>query len=215
MLALSVLAGCIFLLIDLVWRGVAVTPLLALCWLLGISMRRPPETVLRLMGLLLVFVIASLWQHGWDRLVVRGLSFLVGGSIAMLHARSRERAERLIGQLNLIVQRAPAALITADGMGCILSASEEIEELVGPEFRPLAGHSFSDVLMGQVPPGEAMRQYIEWFRRDGIHPQQFSLRGHVETRFRGRVVCTGEGRDRLLIATLIRPSESGMSGGAA
>jgi PAS domain-containing protein len=164
---------------------------------------------------LLPFVLASLWQHGWDRLVVRGLSFGVGGMIALLHARSRERAERLIGQLRQIVERAPAVLVTADGMGCILSASEELRELVGPEFAPLEGHSFSDVLMGQLPPGEAMRRYIEWFRREGTHPQEFSLRGHAETRFRGRVVCTGEGRDRLLIATLARPAENGMSGGVA
>ena len=59
------------------------------------------------------------------------------------------------------------------------------------------------------PPGEAMRKYLEWFRADGPHEQEFQLRGHQNQRFHGRVVCTGEGRDRLLIASLEPLKEEG------
>lgn len=201
-LALTALAGLAFLLIDLAWQGSAVTPLLALCWLMAIPMVRGPGGMRRMALILFAFVVASLWRHGWDRVMVRGTGFLLGSWIAWRHALSRERANRLVDQLNLIVKRAPAALVTADGMGCILSASEEIEALAGDEFRPLEGHSFSDVLMGDEPPGEAMRKYLEWFRADGTHEQEFRLRGDRNLRFHGRVVCTGEGRDRLLIASL-------------
>ena len=58
-----------------------------------------------------------------------------------------------------------------------------------------------------------MRQYIEWFRREGMYEQEFSLRGHIETRFRGKVVCSGEGRDRLLIASLTLRDSNGGKGG--
>src|SRR5690606_26262324 len=141
----------------------------------------------------------SLWRQGWDRVLVRSTSFLVGSSIAVLYASSRRRGERLIEQLKVVVERAPAAILTSDGMGCILSASDEVQELVGGDFRPLAGHSFSDVLMGGLPPGEAMHRYIEWFGRSGVHEQELTLRDHPEVKFKGKIVCNGEGRDRIMI----------------
>jgi hypothetical protein len=203
LLALTVLAGACFLSIDLAWRGSAVTPVLALCWMMAVSIRRRRPTYMKpMVAILLVFVVASLWPHGWDRVAVRSISFLVGSSLALLHAGSLERADRLIELLKQVVKRAPTALMTADSMGYILSASREFEELVGEEYRPLEGQCLSDVLMGQTLPGEAMRQYIEWFRRDGMHEQEFMLRGHPDMRFQGKVACSGEGRDRLLIVSL-------------
>jgi len=199
---LTVVAGTVFVLIDKAWSGSPMTPLLALCWVMGVGIRHRASVVLQIMAILFFFVAASLWGQGWDRIIIRTSSFLVGGVIAALYAHSRERATRLVTQFRSIVSYVPTPIATVDGLGCILSASQELKDLAGPEFEPLEGHSFSDVLMGQDPPGEAMRRYILWFQRDGVHEETFSLRGHAQTALRGRVICTGEGEDRVLIAVL-------------
>jgi PAS domain S-box-containing protein len=213
-LASTLVAGGVFLALDLPREGAAITPLLALCWLLGVSTRVSVAELRKVVAVLLVFVIASLWGQDWDRLVIRALSFTVGGTIALMHVRARERARRLTDQLRQIVEQAPAGLITADQMGCILSASKDIKDLLGSEFAPLNGHSFSDVMMGQIPPGQAMRRYMEWFQREGLHQETFSLRKHPETLFHGWVICTGKGSERLLIASLGHRDAADLAGGA-
>lgn len=199
---LTVAAGAVFILIDRAWGGSPMTPLLALCWVMGVGLRHRASVVMRVMAVLLFFVAMSLWGSGWDRVIIRTTSFLVGGMIAGLYAHSRERASRLVSQLRSVVSYVPAPIATVDGLGCILSASQELKDLAGAEFEPLEGHSFSDVLMGQDPPGEAMRRFITWFQRDGVHEETFSLRGHTQATLRGRVICTGKGEDRVLIAVL-------------
>ena len=199
---LTVVAGAAFVLIDKAWGGSPMTPLLALCWVMGVGIRHRASVVLQVMAILFFSVAVSLWGQGWDRIIIRTLSFLMGGTIAALYAHSRERATRLVTQFRSIVSYVPSPIATVDGLGCILSASQELKDLAGPEFDPLEGHSFSDVLMGQDPPGEAMRRYITWFQREGVHEETLSLRGHSQTALRGRVMCTGQGEDRVLIAVL-------------
>jgi hypothetical protein len=202
MLGWSLLAGVGFYGIDRIWKGSPVTPLLAVCWLMAASLRSSPRRVAAALVILFVFVLASLAGQGWDRLVIRGLSFLAGGCLAVMYARSRERAERVVTHLKTIAGKVPAAIVTADAMGCILSASDELRELAGSDFQPLEGHSFPDVLLGQIPPGEAMRRYIAWFYEDGVRDEKFSLRGSHEGEIGGRVICSGHGEDRVLIAVL-------------
>ncbi len=201
-LGLSLVAGAVFYGIDQVWKGSPMTPLLAVCWLMAASMRNSPRRVAAALVVLFGFVALSLSGAGWDRLLIRGLSFLVGGSLAVMYARSRERADRVVQQLLTIAGKVPAAIATADAMGCILSASDELRELAGPEFHPLEGHSLSDVLLGQIPPGEAMHRYITWFYEDGLRSEKFSLRGSHEGEINGRVICSGRGEDRVLIVVL-------------
>ncbi|HEY8962051.1 MAG TPA: hypothetical protein VIM57_07565 [Luteolibacter sp.] len=202
MLGLSLLAGFVFYGIDLAWKGSPMTPLLAVCWLMAASLRNGPRRVTAALVILFGFVVVTLSGQGWDRLVIRGLSFLAGGSLAVMYAHSRERAERVVQQLLTIAGKVPAAIATADAMGCILSASDELRELVGPDFHPLEGHSLSDVLLGQIPPGEAMHRYITWFYEDDARSEKFSLRGSHEGEINGRVICSGRGEDRVLIVVL-------------
>jgi len=199
---LTLLLGGVFLTIDQFWQGSPVTPLLSLCWLIGIAVRRGPGLVVVAGILLLLFVLASLRAQSIDRVIIRTLSFIVGGGMTALYAASRERTLRLIEHFQLVINRIPAAVATVDALGCITSASAELKELVGPDYTPLEGHSFSDVLLGQYPPGEAMRYYINSFQQSGVREETFCLRGKGQLPIPGRVICSGEGQDRVLIAVI-------------
>lgn len=199
---LSALAGAVFLTIDLLWDGAPVAPLLGICWLLIISMRVPPPVMARVIAVLVPFVVLSMIGKGWAYGLIQVLVFMCAGGLALLNSASRVRAQRLAAQLRLIVELAPAGLIIADRMGCIVSASKDIKRLLGEQLGPLEGHSFPDVLMSQVPPGEAMRRFNEWFRRDGEHDEQFSLRSCSKVIFGGSVICSGSGADRIIIASV-------------
>jgi len=201
-LMLTFLAGIFFLTIDQFWQGPPVTPLLSLCWLIRIAVKRGPGLVALAGILLLIFVLASLRAQSVDRVIIRTLSFIAGAGMTALYARSRERTLRLIEHFQLVINRIPAAVATVDALGCITSASEELKELVGPDYNPLEGHSFSDVLLGQYPPGEAMRHYINWFQQSGVREETFCLRGKGQIPLQGRVICSGEGQDRVLIAVI-------------
>ena len=189
-------------LVDELWTGSPVTPLFALCWLMAVGIRYRTSAVRRMALILCVFVVASLWEQDWDRLIVRAVTFCAGSMLAVMYANSRERSSRLLAQLRQMVEQVPAAIITADAMGCVLSARDEMKKLAGSHFSPLEGHSLPDVLMGQLPPGEAMRRYLEWFQRDGVYTESFTLREHDGLQLEGRVICSGKGDDRILIAVL-------------
>jgi len=199
---LTLLLGGVFLTIDQFWQGPPVTPLLSFCLLIGIAVRRGPGFVVLAGILLLLFVLASLRTQSVDRITIRTLSFIAGGGITALYAGTRERTLRLIKHFQLFINRIPVAVATVDALGCITSASAELKELVGPDYTPLEGHSFSDVLLGQYPPGEAMRHYINSFQQNGVREETFCLRGKGQIPIPGRIICSGEGQDRVLIAVI-------------
>lgn len=191
--------------VDQAWQKAAITPLIGICWIMAVSSACDRRVLVRTALIFFFFVVASLTSQDTGRLVVRSMSYTAGCIIAYLYAGARINTLRLLGQMKEIISKAPVALVAADHMGCIISASEELRTLMGEDYRNLEGQSFPDMVMCGIPPGEAMRQYIELFSRSGERDFRFSLRGRLGTSFEGRVNCCGEGKHRMLIASIHDP----------
>ncbi len=201
----TVLFGFMILWIDSLFDSLSVTPMLSISWLMLQSFFQRRKIIFILMMILFCFVIVSLQNHVLPFIVIRCLSFSVGGTLAILFAGSRERSDELLKTTLRIVEKLPALVVASDFNGTIISASEEICDLVKNDYSPLIGHNFSDVFMGQYSPGDAVRIYFEWLQGTRSCDGEFVIRRMKGLHIQGRLLISGHGSDLMLTAVFTPP----------
>jgi len=195
--------GIFCLFADAHLGDVVLTPLLGLCWLLVAATRFHWKTVLLLAVVFTLFVIASLAGQGPAKMVVRIASFLVGSGLAIAFSRARERYIHALGFAHAILQGIPIPVVAADVTGQIVVVSNEAIKMIPASLHPASGHSFADVFMGNLPPGHAMKVYLDWFYREGAHSEVLFFRERPAAPIGARVLSTGRADARLLVVTLL------------
>lgn len=199
---LAILIGSLCLAADSFLGDVILTPLLALCWLMWVARNSAWEEVTAVFCVLAVFVATSLMGQDLGRILVRTGSFTLAGCLAVAFSRARQRSTDALASAHAIIRSTPTPMVAADMTGAIVAASDETAEILPADFTPLIGHSFADVFLGHLPPGRAMKKYLDWFHLAGTRDELLYLRGQPETPIHARILTTGEGRDRLLVAAI-------------
>lgn len=202
----AVLVGSLCLALDNFSADVILTPLVALCWLMWVARNNDWKQVTLVFCVLTVFVAISLLGQNFGRIAVRTGSFLLAGSLAVAFSRARQRAMDTLASARAIICAVPTPIVVADLTGAITAASDESTALLPKDFAPLIGHSFADVFLGHLPPGKAMKMYLDWFHMEGTRDEMLYLRGQASAPIHARILTTGEGRDRLLVAAIQKPT---------
>lgn len=202
-LLLAVLFGFFCLAADTYFSDIIITPLLGLCWLMLIARNVGWKTVATVFLILIVFVVASLAGLSAGRILVRTGSFVLAGAMVVAFSKTRQTSLDALSTAHAIIRATPNAMIAADMTGSIVAASDAALTLMPDDFIPLIGHSFADVLLGHLPPGRAMKRYLDWFQAEGARYEELHVRGEIAVAsVRARILTTGEGRNRLLVAVL-------------
>ena len=204
---LTVIVGGGVLWLDRSYDTISITPLFSLSWLMLMAFFHPGRVLLGLMLILFFYVVASLQDYPTPLIYIRTLSFCVGGTLAMLFAGSRERSHELLASTIRIIEGLPAMVVAADANGSIIAASKEASKLVEEHYNPLIGHHFSDVFLGHYSPGDAVRIYFEWLQGTRVCDEEFQVRRSKTLKFTGRLMISGNGKDRILTAVLNPISE--------
>jgi len=200
-LLLTVGFGILFLLADSLLGDVVITPLLGLCWLMIAATRVAWKTVAWQTAVLCVFVVVSLADEGVAKLLVRTTSFLLGGGLAIAFSHARERQIQALESAQAILRGLPFPLVAADVTGQILVVSDEALQMIPASLHPVLGHSFSDVFMGNLPPGHAMKIYFDWFNREGGHSEALFFVDRPGEPLGAKLLATGKATARLLVVT--------------
>ena len=198
---LTVGFGIFFLLADSLLGDVVITPLLGLCWLMIAATRVAWKTVALLTAVLCVFVVVSLADEGVAKLLVRTTSFLLGGGLAIAFSHARERQIQELGSAQVILRGMPFPLVAADVTGEIVVVSDEALRMIPKSLHPVLGHSFSDVFMGNLPPGHAMKIYFDWFNREGGHSEALFFVDRPGEPLGAKLLATGKATARLVVVT--------------
>jgi hypothetical protein len=179
---------------------VTLTPFFSLCFLMWTATRRSSAMVFFSACVLLGFVILSLREQTWGNTILRIGSFCVGSSLAIAYSQARQRSLHALATARSIIQSLPMPIVAADSTGTIVSVSDNLMKLVFADFYPVVGHSFPDVFMKNLPPGEAMRQFFNMFQSKAHFPEGLYLGPGGKVLLPAKFQITGFGQDRLLIA---------------
>jgi len=199
---LTIVFGFIALVIDAHFANVILTPFLALTWLMWMALTQKWQQVMAIFFVLACFVVFSLIGENAVTIAVRAGGFLLTGTLAAAFSRARQRAEDNLASTHAIIRAIPTPIVVADMTGSIVTASDQIEKFVPEEFLPVVGHSFADVFLGHLPPGRAMKRYLDWFHLEGTREENLFLRAQPHAPILASILTTGEGRNRLLVAAI-------------
>jgi len=199
---LTITFGFISLLIDAHFENVILTPFLSLTWLMWMARTQGWKQVTVIFIVLACFVVFSLIGENALTIVVRASGFCLTGTLAVAFSRARQRAEDTLASTHAIIRAIPTPIVVADMTGSIVAASDEIERFVSKEFQPVVGHSFADVFLGHLPPGRAMKKYLDWFHMEGTRDENLYLRSEPHVPILASILTTGEGGNRLLVAAI-------------
>ena len=199
---LAIAVGLLCLTIDAYFQNVILTPFLALSWVMWTAHTDDWKSVTGVFAVLLVFVVISLFGQNIVTIAVRTSSFLLAGSLAVAFSRARQRSLDTLASARAIIRAIPMPIVVADMTGSIVTASDEVVGFMPEEFRPVIDHSFADVFLGHLPPGRAMKRYLDWFHMTGTREEVLYLRDRPQTPIPASILTTGEGRDRLLVAAI-------------
>ena len=178
---------------------VTLTPFFSLCFLMWTAIRGRSSMVILSACVLLGFVILSLNEQTWGNTILRIGSFCVGSGLAIAYSQARQRSAHALATARSIVQSLPMPIVATDSTGTIVSVSDNLMKLVLADFYPVIGHSFPDVFMTNLPPGEAMRQFFDMFQSKAPFPEGLYLGPGGTVVLPAKFQITGFGRDRLLI----------------
>ena len=192
--------GVFCLAAEYFFKDVTLTPFFGMCFLIWTAARRSSAMVVFSACVLLGFVILSLREHTWENTILRIGSFCVGSSLAIVYSQARQRTLHALATARSIVQSLPIPIVAADSNGTIVSVSDNLMNLVFSDFYPVVGHSFPDVFMKNLPPGEAMRQFFDMFQSKAPFPEKLYLGPGGKVALPAKFQITGFGQDRLLIA---------------
>ena len=199
----AVVFGFLCLAADTYFPDIIITPLLGLCWLMLIARNVSWKTVAAVSLVLIFFVVVSLVGLSVGRILVRSGSFVLAAGMVVAFSKLRETSLDALSTAHAIIRATPNAMIAADMTGSIVAASDAAMSFMPDDFTPLIGHSFADVLLGHLPPGRAMKRYLDWFQAEGVRHEELHVRGGIiVASVRARILATGEGRNRLLVALL-------------
>jgi len=199
---LTLAFGSLCLAVDNLTKDVIITPMFGLCWLMGVAIKSDWKNVSIAFIIMAFFVATSLLGQNTAIILVRTATFLLAGGLAISFSRVRQRSKSALDSAQAIIRGTPIPMVAADITGAILAASDEIRVLLRDEFGPVIGHAFGDVFMGNLPPGKAMKLYLDWFQSQGIREEKLHLRDHSNAPISARILTIGNGRDRLLVAVL-------------
>ena len=200
LIIITLIIGITTLSFDNLINKLSVTPLFSLSWLMIHSFYQPKRIIFMLYIILLMCVIMSLRDQSTGMFYLRTISFVLGGALATLFAASREKSQELLDTTIRIIERLPALVVATDASGTIVAASEGLTDLVRNSYKPLIGHHFSDVFMGQYSPGNAIRIYHDWMQQSVASDNEFFLRHEKKIRLLGKPVISGAGSNKLLTA---------------
>ena len=199
---MTIAFGLLCLTFDSHFENVILTPFFSVTWLLFMARTQQWKRMLAIFCVLLVFVVLSLIGENTLTIIVRSSGFCLTGFLAVAFSRARQRADDTLASTHSIIRAIPIPIVVADMTGAIVTASDVVAEWVPDYFGKLVGHSFADVFLGHLPPGRAMKKYLDWFHMDGKREETLHLRSRPEAPISASVLTTGDGRDRLLVAAI-------------
>lgn len=204
-IASAIVVGLLASLCNLLFEGLIVTPLLALCWLLFLARFCEWKVVFVAFIVLAIFVFFSLISESLGTIMVRTSSFLIGGSLAVAFSKARQRSFSALDSAHGIIKAIPSPIVAANLTGEIVAASDAAQHLLPAEFGPLLGHSFADVFLGHLSPGYAMKIYLDWYYSGEARDETLQLCSGGQVPISARILSVGEGTDRLLLASFQEP----------
>jgi len=199
---LTIVFGVLTLAVDWHFEHVILTPFFSLTWLMIMARTEDWKHMLAVFGVLVVFVAWSLIGENAMTFAVRICSFLIAGSLAVAFSRARQRAQDTLSSTHSIIRAIPAPVVVADITGSIVTASNVVSEWMPDNFGEIVGHSFADIFLGHLPPGRAMKKFLDWFHIDGMREELLYLRSQCGSPIPATIMTTGEGKNRLLVAAI-------------
>jgi len=195
----SLFYGILILVIDEEFRSVVLTPILGLWWLMGVAFFRRPREVAIIGAILTCCVLGSLMDESIATFAVRGASFVISSTLAVLFATQKSRAAERFDQISKIIQSVPANVVAMNEQGTIIAASDMAVNVVGDTYRPLIGHVYMDVFLHDSPPATALRHYRELFSCEGRFVCDIQLLYRDSKICKASAECSGTGRSRILV----------------
>ena len=199
---LTIAFGFVSLLIDAHFGNVILTPFLSLTWLMWMARTQEWKEVTAIFLTLACFVVFSLIGENAITIAVRTSGFCLTGTLAVAFSRARQRAEDALASTHAIIRAIPTPIVVADLTGSIVTASDQAGKFLPQEFQPVVGHSFADVFLGHLPPGRAMKTYLDWFHMEGAREANLYLRSAPHFPILASILTRGEGGQRLLVAAI-------------
>ena len=181
------------LFIGLVWGIESVTT-----WLFGAQTLAPMLSILSLSILAFycssrlvllstpLFILVSyllIREHSIYHLV-RALTVLLGGILAVWVCSSREKLQRQQSEIETIVNLMPIPWLLADSSGNILRISSALQKLLGPSSSNLINTSFFSLFSAAQNRGEFIRLFLDTADNSVAHPGlNLTLANPPHTRF--------------------------------
>ena len=199
---LTIAFGLLALLVDMYFPDVILAPFLCVIWLLFMARSQPWKRMVPIFGVLFCVVLVSLIDEKWATIAVRSSGFCLTGILAVAFSRARQRAEDTVASTYAIIHAIPSPIVVVDLTGSIVTASDAVKDWVPDYLGAIVGHSFADIFLGHLPPGRAMKTFLDWFHMDGKREETLYIRSQRDTPIQASVLAAGEGKDRLLVAAL-------------
>ena len=199
---LTIAFGLLALLVDMYFAEVILAPFLCVIWLLFMARTQPWKRMVAIFGVLFCIVVLSLVDEKWVTIALRSSGFCLTGIMAVAFSRARQRAEDTVTSTYAIIRAIPSPIVVVDLTGSIVTASDAVKEWIPDYLGTIVGHSFADIFLGHLPPGQAMKTFLDWFHVDGQREEVLHIRSQPETPIPSSILTTGEGKDRLLVAVL-------------
>ena len=116
--------------------------------------------------------------------LVRALTVLFGGILAVWVCSSREKLQRQQSEIETIVNLMPIPWLLADSSGNILRISSALQKLLGPSCSNLINTSFFSLFSAAQNRGEFIRLFLDTADNSVAHPGlNLALANPPHTRF--------------------------------
>jgi glycosyltransferase involved in cell wall biosynthesis len=198
--------------VDHIVAGITLTPFLSIVCLLSMAFFLPPLVVFfaavifsgsALLSFLDFANLLTQEEPSQGFVVIRLASFLAASAGAVLLSTYRQRANRVRALNNAILTNMGVPLVTSDALGLITFANTEALAILKESSGSIVGRKWVHLMMANTNEGTATKLYLKLFE-EGASPHKSTTLTLVDQPLKevpGKMVCIGEGSDRVLLTT--------------
>ena len=140
--------------------------------------------------------------------LVRALTVLLGGILAVWVCSSREKLHRQQSEIETIVDLMPIPWLLADSSGNILRISSALQKLLGPSHSNLINTSFFSLFSAAQNRGDFIRLFLDTADNSVAHPGlNLTLANPPHTRFIGALSALPSSSGHAVLI-ILNPSSS-------
>lgn len=202
---------------DTFTSDITVSPLVGLSALFIAAWLCGPSLVFAVLVVLASVVAMQLWNRGnyfgfqardSGLGYVRLLTFLGGGTIAILFSAYRQRFERTKSEMTKIFELLPLPILVGDSSGSVTFASETVVALTGLPRDKVIGSQVSDILGTQLLEEADENWFDHWLRATETAPFATEIR-IGGTRLKAKAIKIGKGSRASIALLLDDPPDQG------